>query len=589
MGMKTTVMFVADSEPLTTVPVRLADDESELYTTDNEGKIEFELEPGTHTFHVQRGDEWVERIVHREGHAPLFVVNVNSPETPDLSTMNTLQIDLANLVGDRYVFETVLGRGGMGIVVKAVDRMLNRPVAIKMLSDELQDNEEAQQIFLVEARNLATLSHPNLVAIHDILNVSGRVLMIFEYVLGENVEKQIKRDGPLDEKEVLRIAIQLTRCVAYLHEHDLIHRDLKPANIIMQADGTLKLIDFGLARSLNELYIRGTRVRGTPAYMAPEQVQGIHLTTGTDLYQIGISMYEMLAGELPFTTGDMAYAHVHLDAPPLAEAVPGIDPELAKLVHDCLSKRPQARPESAETFLARLQGIYARIANRDSQPVGLYESSTGPIPSIEVSEPISVVDAEDLSFAEEVTGGSNRGLLILAILGVAALGAALFLWPRSTPDPVAPSATVANGTAVQKPIETPPPEEDIAEIERERPTMVSGTIGTARGLVAVSIASATGQASAPREARVARTDSPPQRQARRRPARRAPAQRQPRAMKPPAAKPRRKTSKSENAAPSRPNSQKKALETTDEATRHETDLLSVDEEPASKTLLPVNE
>ncbi len=492
--MKTTVMFVADSVPLGEVPVRLAaGGDDDVYMTDNEGKIDLDLDLGMHTFHVQIGEEWVERTIQRQGSAPLFVVNVRQVDARSMTTLNTLQIDLGNLVGDRYVFETVLGRGGMGVVVKAIDRMLNRPVAIKMLSDELRENEEAQQIFLVEARNLATLSHPNLVAIHDILNVGGRVLMVFEYVLGENVEKTIKRAGRISQKDVLKIAIQLTRCVSYLHEHELIHRDLKPANIIMQGDGTLKLLDFGLARSLNELYVRGTRVRGTPAYMAPEQIQGIHLTTATDIYQLGISIYEMLKGGLPFPSGDMAYAHVHLEPPPLDKAVVGVDPEFARLVHTCLEKQPRSRPASAEILLEQLQQIYARLASGESQPFDAFDRSPSGLTPALTAEPVlhtsqQVVEFDDLSFVEEVVGGSNRGLAAVAVLGVIALVAAvLVMMNRDTPVPATSPAPIAQ--AVSPPVA--PADVDPVEPEAERPL----PIVTARGLIGLSVASAVSQSS----------------------------------------------------------------------------------------------
>lgn len=366
-------MFINQAEPLIKTTVRLAGTDRD-YVTNDEGKVEIDLAPGSYTFEIWLGHEKVTRTIQRKGESTLFIVDATRTSDAGITTMNTLQMDIAHLVGDRYVFETVLGRGGMGVVVKAIDRLLNRPVAIKMLSDELRENEEAQQIFLVEARNLATLSHPNLVAIHDILNVDGRVLMVFEYVLGQNLEKHVEMKGPMKQMDALRMAIQLTRVVAYLHDHELIHRDLKPSNVLMQADGTLKLVDFGLARSLNDLYVRGTRVRGTPAYMAPEQIMGIHLTVATDVYQIGITLFEALVGELPFPKGDMAYAHVHVDPPKLAERRPDLDPELQALVDQCLEKQPKDRPQTARTLLEKLSGIYSRLAN-EYEPAGLAENS----------------------------------------------------------------------------------------------------------------------------------------------------------------------------------------------------------------------
>ncbi len=495
--MKTIVMFVLDSEPLVSVPVRVQGT-SDTFVTDEEGKVELSLDLGEHTFEVEIGEDWRERTVQRQGHAPLFVVNMAEPSRPNVSKLNTLQIDLANLVGDRYVFETVLGRGGMGVVVKAVDRMLNRPVAIKMLSDELRENEEAQQIFLVEARNLATLSHPNLVAIHDILNVGGRVLMVFEYVLGENVEKKLKKNGALDQREVLRIAIQLTRCVSYLHEHDLIHRDLKPANIIMQADGTLKLIDFGLARSLNDLYVRGTRVRGTPAYMAPEQIQGIHLTTATDLYQIGISMYEMLTGRLPFATGDMAYAHVHLEPPPLAERIPNIDPGLEQLVMRCLSKSPKHRPASSEALLEALQSVYARLANAESDEDDYVLDPTDPslLPprTRTQSQPgldhrSSGIHEAMVPFEPEVDQGADWVAYAVLAVGVVALvvAGALLLQRGSDEELVVETTAAAAAESVEAPPSVP------LEVEEVEPDGLPA-VAAASGIVSLGIATATGMA-----------------------------------------------------------------------------------------------
>ncbi len=476
--MNTSIMFINQSQPLAGAFVRLAGDGENVLITDDEGKITIDLIQGTHVFEIQVDEEWITREVNRKGNSPLFIVDVGKRDSGQLSTLNTLQVDIAEMVGDRYVFETVLGRGGMGVVVKAIDRLLNRPVAIKMLSDELQDNDEAQQIFLVEARNLATLSHPNLVAIHDILTIEGRVLMVFEYVLGENLDRLIKKNRRIEQIEALRIAIQLTRVVAYLHDHELIHRDLKPSNVIIQQDGTLKLIDFGLARSLNELYIRGTRVRGTPAYMAPEQVMGIHLTVQTDLYQIGISLYESLVGDLPFDSGDMAYAHVHKEPPRLLERLPDLDPELAALVHQLLEKQPKDRPASSREVLERLSGIYSRLTNGDQFLTGLSEPSvhnTGPISAINVDEhfdsfeedieivmPFDDPDASGLSQAlssaelESAKGGGPPIAAIAAIIAILAIIGIVVLQ----------FAGPSENAAAQ------PPNQDVVAADPNEPTLV---------------------------------------------------------------------------------------------------------------------
>lgn len=505
--MKTTVMFINNAEPLVGTPVRLAGDESRVTSTDDEGKIVLDLISGTHTFEIMIDGEWQTREVERKGDASLFIVDISRSNSTDMSTLDTLQINLASLVGDRYVFETVLGRGGMGIVVKAIDRLLNRPVAIKMLSDELQDNEEAQQIFLVEARNLATLSHPNLVAIHDILNIDGRVLMVFEYVLGENLEDQVNREGGLDEVDALRYAIQLTRCVTYLHDHELIHRDLKPANIIVQADGTLKLIDFGLARSLNELYIRGTRVRGTPAYMAPEQIQGIHLTVQTDIYQIGISLYETMAGKLPFPSGDMAYAHVHREPPSLMEVRPDLDPEFVALIHQCLEKKPGDRPNSSQELLTRLSSIYSRLVNDDGSGLGLSEVtgsfSSVSSASLDVSSVVDEVDRHFDSFEDnaqipEFSGGPDQsqtrrylvgGIIILISLIVIIVSLNVILGSDEQADSVAAVPPIADN--VPEEIATPTrltfePESDSEPDPEPEPAELAEARGSEAGQVVMA-------------------------------------------------------------------------------------------------------
>lgn len=469
--MKTTVMFINQAEPLVGVRVRLAGD-SHVHMTNAEGKVEIDMISGTHTFEIEIQGKWVHRTLARRGDSALFIVDISKQREGGLSTMNTLQMDLANMVGDRYVFETVLGRGGMGVVVKAIDRLLNRPVAIKMLSDELQDNEEAQQIFLVEARNLATLSHPNLVAIHDILSIDGRVLMVFEYVLGENLEKMVEKRGGLPQMEALRLLIQLTRVVSYLHDHELIHRDLKPSNVIVQGDGTVKLVDFGLARSLNELYVRGTRVRGTPAYMAPEQIMGISLTVATDIYQLGISMYEILAAELPFPSGDMAYAHVHKDPPSLSEKRTDLDAEFIRLVESCLKKQPKDRPASARELLEKLSHIYSRLTTGEdliaglNEPAALAEARRTTNNALAAVKPETHFEAiESGDFEIPIEGSPKSGppawayglgglmIVVIALIGFVAMRG------EKTPEVAATAVAAPVDTAVQAEKPVPPVQE----------------------------------------------------------------------------------------------------------------------------------
>jgi serine/threonine-protein kinase len=177
----------------------------------------------------------------------------------------------AEALQERYDIKARLGTGGTAVVVKAEATVLDRTVAINILSKDLAEYEASREISTKESRSLATLSHPHLVSVFDVVENARRPLMITEYVNGLTVEKLIQSDQVIPQSSVLRIAVQLSRAVEYLHSEGVVHRDIKPGNIMLTEEGQLKIIDFGLARSLQYLADKTTRVRGTPAYMAPEQ------------------------------------------------------------------------------------------------------------------------------------------------------------------------------------------------------------------------------------------------------------------------------------------------------------------------------
>lgn len=282
---------------------------------------------------------------------------------------------LEHVLEQRYELDRVLGHGGMGTVIKARDIRLGRDVAIKCLSEELFQVEEAVQIFLDEATALAKLEHPHLVDVYDIVEADDGVAMVQEYVRGGSLERVLMKDGPLDVPDVVALAVQLVGVAGYLHSMGYIHRDFKPANLLMERDGTLRLIDFGLARRFDRLNAKGTKVRGTPAYMAPEQIRSKELSPATDVYQIGVTLFELLTGQLPFETdGDsysLTYAHVH-DEPLQAHHLnPAVGLELSALLGDCLIKEPAARIATCRVFLERLAPIYESMFARGLDESGL--------------------------------------------------------------------------------------------------------------------------------------------------------------------------------------------------------------------------
>lgn len=357
------LMFVRESIALMDTPARVEYDDLIIEgVTNKEGQFVVEVPLGLLRVEVKLGDSWAVREVDVDGSQSLVIIDMSA-------RLDTLTLPGAGVVtpfevlngvrdiGDRYRFEKILGRGGMGIVIAATDVLLGRPVAIKMLNEEYSQHDEAQQIFLAEARSIATLSHPNLVGIYDVTMIEGRAMIVFEKVDGDDLDSMMSNRGRLSEATVVRAGIQMARALKYLHGEGVIHRDIKPANMIAQPDGVMKVIDFGLARSLEEIAIKGTQVRGTPAYMAPEQIEGSTLLSATDVYQLGVSLYEVLCGELPFTSGNMGFAHVYLDPPRLEEKLPGVNPSLAHLIHRCLAKDPSARPSANDLFV-QLQRVY---------------------------------------------------------------------------------------------------------------------------------------------------------------------------------------------------------------------------------------
>jgi serine/threonine-protein kinase len=380
-------MLIRGSSPLIGVPVSI-DGRAGEWITDDEGMVEVDVPSGTWVLHLQLEDGPVSVEAQIDASDTLVVVGVDEPD----SHTETAAMGLSDgvTVGERYRIDRILGRGGMGVVFKAYDELLHRPVAIKALSDALQANEEAQRLFLDEARSLAQLSHPNLVGIHDVISQDGQSMMVTEFVDGVDLEGVIERDAPLSSERIARLGMQLCAAIGVLHENGFIHRDIKPANAIMERGGMLKLIDFGLARSMERLMKRGTQVRGTPAYMAPEQTLGEDLSPSTDVYQLGVTLYEMALGEVPFGGASAAFDHIREEIPPVTEVRPELDARLAQIVASCLRKdaaeRPQHACEVRDKLASLVEALDAEVAaaethidadHRDASVSGQMERNDG--------------------------------------------------------------------------------------------------------------------------------------------------------------------------------------------------------------------
>jgi eukaryotic-like serine/threonine-protein kinase len=269
-------------------------------------------------------------------------------------------------VAKRYELEELVGRGGMSSVYRAHDSLLERYVALKVLHEQYSKDEDFVERFKREARSVAQLQHPNIVTVIDRGEQDGRQYIVFEYVEGENLKELVVRRGRLEVREALEIAIEVAHALGFAHEHGLVHRDVKPQNVLLNGDGRAKVTDFGIARSLDvEQGVTQTgTVLGTSNYIAPEQASGKHVDQHSDVYSLGVVLYEMLTGELPFPGESfvaVALKHVN-EAPPSVVDVRGdIPPRVAEAVDRALEKEPKRRFPGMDAFAAELEACLADL------------------------------------------------------------------------------------------------------------------------------------------------------------------------------------------------------------------------------------
>ena len=246
-----------------------------------------------------------------------------------------------------------LGRGGMGTVYKAVDETLDRHVAIKVLNSEFGDGDVLRR-FRAEAVTLARLSHPGIATIYELHRQQDELMMVMEFVRGETFHQLADRVGQLEPPQAAHLCIQVLDALGHAHRAGVIHRDLKPANLMVSEAGTVKVMDFGIARVLgSEQFTLGGLMMGTPAYMAPEQVMGQVIDARADLYAVGVVFYRLLTGRLPFiadTAIAMAQKQISEQPTPLAEARPDLPGWCSQVVDRALAKEPTQRFQTADEF-----------------------------------------------------------------------------------------------------------------------------------------------------------------------------------------------------------------------------------------------
>jgi len=266
---------------------------------------------------------------------------------------------------ENYKVVSVLGEGGMGIVYKAFDIKLERFVALKVLNQTGSLNSNFVERFKREAKNQAKLNHPNIVSVYGFTEQNGILGIVMEYVEGETLEKLITRKKQLDTREALQILQQMLDGVGHAHSKNFIHRDIKPSNIIINKEGVVKIMDFGISKALFDKGITktGTKI-GTLLYMSPEQIRAEDPTKQSDIYSIGITLYEMLSGKTPFDKGteyEIMEAHLKKTPPRVSISSSNIPPELDRIVSKALDKTIYKRYKNCEDFLEETNQILQKL------------------------------------------------------------------------------------------------------------------------------------------------------------------------------------------------------------------------------------
>ena len=247
------------------------------------------------------------------------------------------------LLKGRYELIEKIGEGGMAIVYKGKDRFLNRYVAIKILRPEFIKDEKFIENFRKESQAAAGLSHPNIVNVYDVGEEGNIHFIVMELIDGKSLSQVIEEEGRLDYKEAISITKQVASALSLAHSNQIIHRDVKPHNILITSSGTAKLADFGIAMAVSKESIAEgkEKIMGSVHYFSPEQARGAYVDERSDIYSLGIVLYEMLTGKVPFD-GDnpisIALMHINDEIPPVSKEVAGIPPQLEKIIEKATDK-----------------------------------------------------------------------------------------------------------------------------------------------------------------------------------------------------------------------------------------------------------
>src|ERR671917_241440 len=339
---------------------------------------------------------------------------------------------IGTLIGERFRLDEKVGSGGMSSVYRAFDPTLERHVAIKLMHRDISSDPDQLERFRREARAVAQLNHPHVVTVIDAGEDDGNPYIVFEYVEGETLKDRIRRLGRLPVSEAVAYAIEIGRALEAAHASKLVHRDVKPQNVLIDREGRAKVTDFGIARSLETQGLTATgRVLGTTDYVSPEQALGHEVTGQSDIYSLGIVLYEMLTGETPFkadTQVAVAMKHVRDPLPDVQRRRPEISASLAAVVEHATAKETQNRYATVDDMVHDLEEVLAIEAARTGQATG------------EATTVLRSLSGDTADFAPRRLRRPKRALALTVLMLAALAGAAIFLAARTEQGP-GPAAT----------------------------------------------------------------------------------------------------------------------------------------------------
>ena len=338
--------------------------------------------------------------------------------------MNEEEKYIGKLLDDRYEILETIGEGGMALVFRALDHRLNRNVAVKIMREEMAQDEEFRRRFCAESHAVAMLSNPNIVAVYDVSHSDEREYIVMELISGITLKQYMDKKGALDWKEVVHFTKQITRALSHAHERGIIHRDIKPQNIMLLRDGTLKVADFGIAALENEVHENNGQTIGSIHYIAPEQARGNSPDARSDIYSLGVVMYEMLSGSLPYTgdtLAEIAVKHMNAKPAPLCAKFPSIPEELERITLKAMNADLSQRYQTASELLADLDK-FTQNAMKQELPAET-EAEEAPKPVLSYSELTKASYNIRRKKASRVSFLSGSFALLLL-----ALGLFIFLW-----------------------------------------------------------------------------------------------------------------------------------------------------------------